>query len=308
VAQVRVKPGERIDLDLGLTEGGYRLCGPQLPYALDFRVQAGAALTRWDLLLGRGREPEPSPSLRTGRQRLILTNDEDHELVVRVERTAPRAEALTAARASALALFRELFPGEVLSPGQLVSVASTTLLVTDLDQADRLYQQLGEAQAFGLLHALFRLLDESVRREGGALVKTVGEGAVAAFTEPAAAVRVGLELPAQVARALTGPSGAIDLAGRLRVGIHCGPAMAATINDHLDYYGATVRQAAQLPRFIRGGEMVLTQSVAGNPQVAALLRGRGLTLEVLPENLTGQPDGVLHRLVLGHPEAHSSSS
>jgi hypothetical protein len=38
--------------------------------------------------------------------------------------------------------------------------------------------------------------------------------------------------------------------------------------------------------------------LAGNPQVAALLRGRNLSLEVLPDNLTGQPDGVLHWLVL----------
>jgi serine/threonine protein kinase/class 3 adenylate cyclase len=305
-AQVRVKPGERIELDLGLTEGVYRLRGPQLPYALDLRVQTTAALTRWDLHLARGPEPAPPPALRTGRQKLILANDQDHELLVRVERTAPRADALTAARASALALFRELFPGEVLSPGQLISVASTTLLVTDLDQADLLYQQLGDARTVGLLHGYFRLLDECVRREGGALVKTVGEGAMAAFTEPAAAVRAGLDLLAQVAREMAGQSGEVDLGSRLRVGIHCGPVLAATINDHLDYYGATVRQTARLPGFIRGGEMILTQSVAGHPQVAAWLRTRGLAMEVLPENLTGQPDGILHRLVHRTPKLTSS--
>ena len=62
--------------------------------------------------------------LRSGRQLLALTNDYPQELVARLERAAPREDALTAARASTLALFRELFPGEILSPGQLVSVAN----------------------------------------------------------------------------------------------------------------------------------------------------------------------------------------
>src|SRR5439155_7967857 len=38
VAQVRISPTERIELELGLTEGAYRLRGPQLPHAFDFRV------------------------------------------------------------------------------------------------------------------------------------------------------------------------------------------------------------------------------------------------------------------------------
>jgi len=132
-AQVRVQPGERVEIDLQLGEGAYRLGGPQLPYAFDFRVEEGAFLTRWDFDLrpGGGRPAEP-PRLRAGGQLLAVSNGCDGELLLRVERAVARDDALTAARASSLALFRELFPGEVLSPGQLVSVAAVTLLVTDL--------------------------------------------------------------------------------------------------------------------------------------------------------------------------------
>src|SRR5262249_15912230 len=45
------------------------------------------------------------------------------ELVARVERTADRTDALTAARAVSLALFRELFGGEGLAAGRLGGVA-----------------------------------------------------------------------------------------------------------------------------------------------------------------------------------------
>src|SRR5262249_49710334 len=131
---------------------------------------------------------------RAGGQVLVLGNDAAHELVVRVERAAARDDALTAARAATLALFRELFPGEVLSPGQLVSVATVTLLVTALGPAGGLYERRRDARAFALLHEHFRRLDDCVRRAGGAVVKTVGEGVLAAFGEAAAAVAAALQI------------------------------------------------------------------------------------------------------------------
>ena len=102
----------------------------------------------------RRRTPGQFETLRAGGQILILKNPHSQELVVRVERTAMSADALTAARATSLALFRELFPGEILAPGQLATVSMVTLMVTALDpeQADALYRDLGDTGAFGVVH------------------------------------------------------------------------------------------------------------------------------------------------------------
>jgi serine/threonine protein kinase/class 3 adenylate cyclase len=308
-AQVRLAPGEPFELDLSLAEGTYRLRGPQLPFVLDFEVLTGAALTRWDIVLGAGQRPDVPPLLQAGRQLLVLSNNSDQELLVRIERTTPRADALTAARASTLALFRELFPNEVLSPGQLASISTVTLLVTDLDQAGQLYEKLGDAQAFAVLHEHFRFLDEWIRKEGGALVKTLGEGVVAAFPDPLAAVRLGLFLqlrkePIDVrAASVSERSPPRTPPLQIRIGVHRGSALAATINDRLDYFGTTVAQAVRLPQMIQGGEMVLTQAVAADPQVAALLQTQGLQVEVLDTNLPGQPETPLHRVRLVEPSA-----
>lgn len=286
-AQARIAPGERIELELALTEGSYRLRGPQLPYAIDFRVQPGAGATRWDLSLAKGPDAALPRSLRPGGQLLALANDHGTELVVRIERIAPRADALTAARASSLALFRDLFPGEVLSPGQLISMGTVTLLVTDLERAGELYGTLGDTKAFGLIHEHFRLVRDRVAAGGGALVKTVGEGIVAAFPDAAVAVRAALEL-----------QGLLDAAEAtrglcLRAGVHCGPALAATLNDHLDYFGTTVRQALVLPALAPGGGLVLTRAVAAEPAVATLLAGRG---DLFAADLPGAPGEMLLRL------------
>jgi serine/threonine protein kinase/class 3 adenylate cyclase len=280
-AQVRARAGERVELSLSLAEGTYRLAGPQLPRAFDFRVEAAGFLARWEFRLKAAEVPAQPPTLRAGGQLLTVTNEYGQELLVRVERTVRADDALTAARAASLALFRELFPEEVLSHGQLVSVAAVTLLVTDVgpDGPGNLYEALGDAQAFALLQAHHRQAEQSVRREGGALVKMLGEGVVAAFSEPAAAVRAGL-----------------DLRGGARVAIHRGPALAANLNEQLDYFGATAALAMQLPRRVPAGEIVLTESVAADPHVADLLRERSLEAVVFAHGEPGQKSGLLHRL------------
>jgi class 3 adenylate cyclase len=163
----------------------------------------------------------------------------------------------------------------VLSPGQLVSVSTLTFLVSALDQSARLYAELGDARAFGVVHEHFRLIEDAAKREGGALVKTVGEGVLAAFREGHAAVRAAFALPGLLA----GNPKTEQL--RLRIAVHGGPAMAATLNDHLDYFGSSVNTAWRLLDALKGGEVLLTETVTSNPHVATFLHDAGLKGEIV---------------------------
>jgi eukaryotic-like serine/threonine-protein kinase len=285
LAQVRVAPNERIELDLELPAGSYRLRGPQLPWSIDFQVQNSATIRRWDIDLGSAPAQEGLGALRIGGQILILNNPHPRELVIRVERTATRGDALTAARATSMALFRSLFPGEVLAPGQLATVSMVTLMVTALDpqQADALYGDLGDARAFSVVHEHLQRLGDAIRAGGGAVVKTMGEGVLASFNDVEAAVRTALDLVTQL------PTSQTAQPLRLRVGIHRGTTLAATLNDQLDYFGTTARQAVGTLQYARAGELVLTQPVAADPGVAALLNARHIESEVIPAELAGHP-------------------
>ncbi len=295
-AQARVAPGERLVLDLALGEGQYRLRGPQFAWSLDLRVEPIATATRrLEIDLGRGPDDHLPRTLRSSGQVITLCNTTPQELLVRVERIAARDDALTAGRASAMALFRELFPGEILSPGQLVNLAKVTLLVTELESQEDIYTKLGDAQAFALVHEHFRVLEGILRREGGTLVKTVHEGVVAAFSEPLSAVRAALAL----GQGLAEHPATCGLA--LKVGVHHGPAMVATFNDHLDYFGSTVRIAASLPALASGAEIILTPSVARDPEVARLLQERRIRAPIEATSLPGLAEGFVHRLSEGQP-------
>ena len=304
LAQVRVAPNERIELELELQAGSFRLRGPQLPWSVDFGVQNSATIRRWDIDLGSA--PQRPAALRTGGQVLYFSNPHPRELVVRIERTALSGDALTAARATSMSLFRELFPGEVLAPGQLATVSMVTLMVTALDprQADALYHDLGDASAFSVVHEHIQRLGDAIRAGGGAVVKTMGEGVLASFNDVAAAVRTALDLVPRLA------VGDATQPLRLRVGVHRGTTLAATVNDQLDYFGTTARQAAGTLEYSRGGELVLTQPVAADPAVAALLNARHIIGEVITADLAGHPhlirvrfDPAQPRYFFGSPDA-----
>lgn len=286
VAQVRLKPGEKFTCDLSLGEGLYRVRGPQLSYVAEFRVLAGSGVSRWELDLSRGPTGDTPRTVQAGTQFFVLTNDQGHELVARLERVASRADALTAARAAATPLFRELFPGECLSSNQLIRVEQITLLLTRLDHAQQLYFELGDARAFERVHEHFQKLNQIVQREGGSLIKTLTEGIEAVFTEPLSAMRAGLAM-----RELNESD--------LSIAIHRGPAMVATLNDHLDYFGATVSTAEQLlataPQHGSAAQLVVSNAIAMDEAVAETVAARQLAF-LVEQQLATAPQVWLHRV------------
>jgi class 3 adenylate cyclase len=84
----------------------------------------------------------------------------------------------------------------------------------------------------------------------------------------------------------TGESGTI----LVKLGLHCGPCIAVTLNDRLDYFGRTVNLAARLQGESRGGDIVLSQAMANDPALATLLE----SLAPVPESafVKGFPEPV----------------
>ena len=59
----------------------------------------------------------------------------------------------------------------------------------------------------------------------------------------------------------------------IKIGIHAGPCVAVTLNERLDYFGGTVNLAARLQGESRGGDIVLSEAVAADAEVAAAIAG-----------------------------------
>jgi class 3 adenylate cyclase len=53
--------------------------------------------------------------------------------------------------------------------------------------------------------------------------------------------------------------------------MHHGPCIAVTMNDRLDYFGSVVNMAARLERLSSGEDVVISDIVRHDPEVAQLL-------------------------------------
>jgi len=175
---------------------------------------------------------------------------------------------LTGSRLLTTQTFRNLFRSQVIEATEGIGIRDLTLLFTDLKGSTALYDRIGDLNAYSQVQRHFeRLLDVTVRHNG-AVVKTIGDAIMAAFVTPANAVSAALEMRSEIER-LNEPRPTRDFI--LKIGIHCGPSIAVTLNDRLDYFGQTVNIASRVEHLAEGEEICLTEEVYDSPGVTDLL-------------------------------------
>jgi class 3 adenylate cyclase len=169
--------------------------------------------------------------------------------------------------------FRKLFRSERVDEQEGLGVRQVTFLFTDLKGSTALYERLGDLNAYALVREHFALLETVAHRHAGAIVKTIGDAVMAAFSRPVNAVEAALDILHEIGRfnCEHGKSAII-----LKMGAHCGPSIAVSLNENLDYFGQTVNIAARVQSFADAGEICLTEALYTAPTVRELLAGRNV--------------------------------
>ncbi|MCR9071625.1 MAG: adenylate/guanylate cyclase domain-containing protein [Alphaproteobacteria bacterium] len=262
VLQVTLEPGDSRTVPASLAAGDYRYrtleTGGHCDVAVDGAVPS---------FIVSGAEVRTGDASTPGT--VTLENRGDVRRTLVVESRDWVADALTAHEVTTLQAFRDLFSNAVLHPGDQVSIAQIALMFTDLQGSTSLYERIGDANAYHLVREHFAFLGRIVRSHRGAIVKTIGDAVMAAFAEPADAVRAALAVQ-QGTDAFNREQGGEAIS--IKVGVHAGASIAVTLNDRLDYFGSMVNLAARIQGLASGGEVVLSGRLAADPSVAPLVR------------------------------------
>ena len=255
--QQTLEPGEVRSLSVDLPAGWWRLrtLEPGGSVDLDWREPGAAS---FPLIVADGDTVRAVPQASPGP--LSLENRASHPLTLVVERRDWVADALTAHQVTALQAFRDMFSDEVLRPGDEVAIGTVTLMFTDLKGSTALYDRVGDAHAFHMVREHFAVLAKTVREHDGAIVKTIGDAVMAAFADPADAVKAALAIQSAPPEGLA-----------IKMGLHSGACVAVTLNGRLDYFGSTVNLAARLEGLSQGGDIVLSDRLASDPVVSAVI-------------------------------------
>jgi class 3 adenylate cyclase len=262
--QVLLDPGERRNVSIHLPPGAYRLRTLHPGAFVD--VDHGSGPFPGLHITASGVEALNPTDYPGEPASVAFVNDAGFELAALIEDRTWVRDALTAPEVISLQAFRDLFAEATLRPGDDAGVSQVALLFTDLQGSTALYERVGDAAAYNLVRKHFALLAAIVRDHDGAVVKTIGDAVMAAFNDPAQAVRAALAMQEKIG---SSEHGVRDLV--LKVGVHAGPSVVVTLNDRLDYFGSTVNMAARLQGQSTGGDIVLSTSVADDPEAREML-------------------------------------
>lgn len=271
--QQLLPPGMERLVRPGLANGRYRLRTMRLPGEQLLQItENGAAETRLVAQpTGWSQETYPIAAEPT----LLLENLTDEEQLFILEKLDWADDAVVAAEVTVMQQFRDLFAEEALRPGDQIVVGSLTILFTDLVGSTQMYRDIGDAPAFGLVMDHFDVLQAEIAAVGGAVVKTIGDAVMAVFRDPA----VGLQAILSAQNKLSEPpAGQRPL--RLKAALHHGPCIGVSLNERFDYFGSTINVASRLEKLSAGGDVILSQAVYDDPEVARFLHEQAHTLSV----------------------------
>lgn len=120
-----------------------------------------------------------------------------------------------------------------------------SILIVDLADSVSLFERLGDAAAAALVQRLLDRLRAEVAREGGRVVKSLGDGLLATFATPESCLAAAERMVALREPPATG----------LRAAIHRGPLVAGCD----DVFGDAVNLAARIEARARPGEIMASE-------------------------------------------------
>ncbi len=280
-AVLTLLPGQCVHTEAPIPPGQWRLgVGGSVP---DVEVEAGASgpgTLRWAGQSGGTAE------VKAGRVDLDIENRTAGRTRVYLTRLGGALPIVPASLLTTHDGFRRRLGHQVLAPDLRVGVRSVTILFTDLGGSTAMYEELGDARAFAVVRDHFAILRAVSARQGGTVVKTIGDAVMAAFFDASSALTAAFEMQAEFSSWASGL--AMAQPPTLKVGLHRGTALAVhTDQSGLDYFGGTVNLAARAQGAAGEGEVVWTEVLQTDPLVAAILAARGLKGDRFSKELKG---------------------
>jgi len=295
--QIELPPGEKALVSLQLPAEFIIVMEPVTHAAQFIAVSGEPTRERQNLsmIFNKVRAPTGRVELRPGPIRLALENRTNARVLPGVwiandalhDFIGKRRPFLTAKRLLTNQTFRDIYRTDTLDVDQRLKITSLTFLFTDLKGSTELYERVGDLVAFDIVRAHFRVLNEIVASEAGAVVKTIGDAVMATFPTPDRAVAAALRMR-EAMRRLNDERGGEDLL--LKIGIHEGPCLAVVLNENQDYFGQTVNIASRVQGLADSRAIFATERVIDYPQTCTLLETRGLTAQPQQRTLRGITD------------------
>jgi class 3 adenylate cyclase len=149
-----------------------------------------------------------------------------------------------------------------------------TVLVTDRASSTELTHRMGDEESHAVQHEHDRIVRDALRSSGGTEIKHLGDGIMATFAAPSAAIACAVVLQQA-------------FAGRDDLHVRIGLAAGEVVVENDDIFGSTVQLATRVCARARPGQILVSEAVRQLAGVRGFKFGeaRSVTLKGFPERV-----------------------
>lgn len=282
--QLEVPAGGKVTVTPQLEPGRYRMRkhGEQRYGYLDVSESATADVVAWSSAEGAVTRGAPGVAVE-------IANDAAEQQRFIVEKSQWTDYALRPGHLLSLRDFRDLFSEDYVAADVQLAVGEQTLLFTDVVGSTAFYAERGDPGAFIEIKKHFDEVFAIVSAHRGVAIKTIGDAVMAAFVNPADAVRASHAIHRAFSPART------DTPIRLRISLNTGPCIAVRFNANIDYFGGTVNVAAKLQSLAESWQVAMSEATYHAPGVIDYLREQGAATVALSYSSKALPEPVAVR-------------
>lgn len=154
-----------------------------------------------------------------------------------------------------LQIFRNMFSDDYIPHDLNLDIGTQTIMFIDLVKSTIFYEEEGDEKAFNKLKRYFDKLFGIASKNYGAVIKTMGDGAMVAFNDPLNAIKAALEMR-EVSKI---KDSADDF--QLKISINYGKCLAVNFNSNIDYFGQTVNLSSKLQIGAAADDIMLSSTM-----------------------------------------------
>lgn len=267
-----------------LGPGRYRMRrrGEERYAYLDISEAATAEVVAWSGNDGEVTRAAPGAAVEIG-------NAEDTHRMFIIENSQWTDYALRPGQLLSLPDYRDLFSEDYIAADVHLAVGEQTLLFTDVVGSTAFYAERGDPGAFVEIKKHFDEVFAIVAANRGVAIKTIGDAVMAAFVNPADAVRASHAIH----RAFSPDRQGTPI--RLRISLNTGPCIAVRFNASIDYFGGTVNVAAKLQSLAESWQVAMSEATYQAPGVLEYLKEQQAQTVALSYSSKALPEPVAVR-------------
>ena len=185
---------------------------------------------------------------------LKIINNAKDTIIVIFEKVLPPQFYLSPLKIFNSDFFKTQYQDQKIARGVQLKLPVQVILFTDVVDSTKLYQKLGDAEAFRQIQNHFEIISSLLKKHDGIQIKSIGDAVMATFGTIEGVFKAAKEMCEKI-------NADEKIIFKIRLSVHKGSVIAVNYNTGIDYFGNNVNLSAKLQAIANADEISMSEEI-----------------------------------------------